>query len=219
MCVSHSVVSDTLRPHALQATRLLCPRNSPGENTGVCCHSLLQRIFPTQGLNPAPALKADSLPSWATREVVVGIVQFSHSVLFDSLRPQGLQHTRPPCPSSTSGVYKNSCPFSQWCHSTISSSAVPFSSGLQSFPESRSFTMSQFFASGGQSIGVSASASVLPMNIPDWLPLRWTGCSPRDSQESSPKPQFNSINSSALSFLFSTTLTSIHHYWKNHNLD
>ena len=99
---------------------------------------------------------------------------------------------------------------------------LPFSSHLQSFPTSGSFQMSQFFTSGGQSIGVSASASVLPMTIQDWFPLGWTGgspCSPRDSQESSPTPQFKSINSSALSFLYSPTLTSIHHYWKNHSLD
>ena len=92
-------------------------------------------------------------------------VQFSHSVMFDSFRPHGLQHTWPPCPSPTPGVYTNSCPLSWWCHPTISSSVVPFSSCPQSFPASGSFPMSQFFTSGGQSTGVSASASVLPMNI------------------------------------------------------
>ena len=102
-------------------------------------------------------------------------VQFSCSFMSDSLRPHGLQHTRPPCPSPTPWVYSNSCPLSQWCHPTISSSVVPFSSSLQSFPASESFQMSQFFASGGQSIGVSASASVLPMNAQDWSPLEWTG--------------------------------------------
>ena len=101
--------------------------------------------------------------------------QFSHSVVSNSLRPHGLQHTRPPCPSPTPGVYSNSCPLSQWCYPIISSSVVPFSSCLQSFPTLGSFRMSQFFASGGQSIGVSASASVLPMNIEDWFPLGWTG--------------------------------------------
>ena len=84
------------------------------------------------------------------------------------------QHARPPCPSPTPAVYSDSCPLSRWCRPTISSSVVPFSSRLQSFPASRSFQMSQFFTSGGQSIGVSASASVLPMNIQDWLPLGWT---------------------------------------------
>ena len=89
----------------------------------------------------------------------------------DSLWPHGLQHARPPCPSPTPGVYSNSCPLSQWCHPTISSSVIPFSSHLQFFPASGSFQMSQFFESGGQNTGVSVSASVLPMNIQDWLPL------------------------------------------------
>ena len=102
-------------------------------------------------------------------------VQFSHSVMSDSLRPDGLQHTRSPCPSPNPRVYANSCPLSQWCHPTISSSVVPFSSCLQSFPASGSFQMSQLFVSGGQSTGVSASGSVLPMNIQDWFPLWWTG--------------------------------------------
>ena len=98
-------------------------------------------------------------------------VQFSCSVMSDSFQPHGLQHARPPCPSSTPRVYSNSCPLSQWCHPTISSSVVPFSSRLQSFPALGSFPMSQLFAWGGQSIGVSASTSVLPMNIQDWFPL------------------------------------------------
>ena len=102
-------------------------------------------------------------------------IQFSRSVMSDSLWPHGLQHARPPCPSPIPGVYPNSCPLSRWCHPTISSSVVPFSSHLQSFPVLGSFQMSQFFASAGQSIGVSASASVLPMNIQDWFPLRWAG--------------------------------------------
>ena len=139
-----------------------------------------------------------------------------------TLQPHGLQHARPPCPSPTLGVYSNPCPLSWWCHPTISSSVVPFSSYLQSFPASRSFQMSQFFTSGGQRIGVSAWASVLPMKIQDWFPLGWTGwisLQSKDSQESSPMPQFKSINSSALSFLYSPTLTSIHDHWKNHNFD
>ena len=102
-------------------------------------------------------------------------VQFSHSVVSDTLKPHGLQHSRPPCPSPTPRVCSNSCPLSQWCHPTISSSVVPFSSHLQSLPASGSFPRSQFFASGGQSIGASASASILPMNIQDWFPLGWTG--------------------------------------------
>ena len=140
-------------------------------------------------------------------------------ILSDSLWPHELQHSSPPCPSPTPRVYSNSCPSSRWCHSAISSSVVPFSSCPQSLPASGPFPISQLFAWGGQSIGVSVSASVLPMNTQDWSPLEWTGCSPRDCQESSPKPQFKSINSSVLSFLHSPTLTSIYDYWKNHSLD
>ena len=103
-----------------------------------------------------------------------GSVQSSHSVMSNSLRPHESQHTRPPCPSPTPGVYSNSCPSSWWCHPTISSSVVPFSSCPQSLPASGSFPMSQLFAWDGQSIGVSASASVLPMNTQDWSPLGWT---------------------------------------------
>ena len=138
----------------------------------------------------------------------------------DSLPPRGLQHARPPCPSPTPGVSSNLYPLSWWCHPTISSSVVSFSSHLQSFPASESFLMSQLFTSGGKSIGVSVSALVLPMNIQDCLLLdRLVGssCSPRDSQEST--PEFKSINSSVLRFLYSLTFTSIHDHWKNHSLD
>ena len=102
-------------------------------------------------------------------------VQFSRSVVSDSLQPHESQHARPPCPSPTPGVYSNSCPSSRWCHPAISSSVVPFSSCPQSLPASGSFPMSQLFASGGQDIGVSASASVFPMNTQDSSPLGWTG--------------------------------------------
>ena len=102
-------------------------------------------------------------------------IQFGHSTVSDSLQPHEPQHAGPPCPSPTPGVYPNQCPLSQWCHPTVSSSVLPFSSCPQSFPASGSFQLSQLFASGGQSIGVSASASVLPMNIQDWFPLGWTG--------------------------------------------
>ena len=102
-------------------------------------------------------------------------VQFSCSVMSDSLRPHELQHDRPPCPPPTPGVYSNSCPSSRWCHPAISSSVFPFSSCPQSLPASGSFPVSQLFAWGGQSIGVSASISVLPMNTQDWSPLQWTG--------------------------------------------
>ena len=123
---------------------------------------------------------------------------------------------------TSTGPCANSWPSSQWCHPNISSSVIPFSSCLQSFSASGSFPRSQFFASDGQSIGVSASASVLPINIQNWFLLDWlvwSPCSPRDSQESSPTPQFKGINSSALRLLFGSTLTSIHDYWKNHSFD
>ena len=109
---------------------------------------------------------------------------FSHSVVSDSLRRHRLQHARPRCPSPTPRAYSNLCPSHRWCHPTISSSVIPFSSHLQSFPASECFLMSRFFAAGGQSIGFSTSASVLPVNIQDWFPLGstgWTPCSPRDS--------------------------------------
>ena len=135
----------------------------------------------------------------------------------DLLQHHRLKYTRLLCPSPTPRACSNSCASSWWCHPIISSSVFPFSSCLQTFPASRSFPMSQFFTSGGQSIGVSASASVLPMNIQDWFPLGVTGwslCSPRDSQKSSPTTHFKSINSSIHSFLYSPTLTSTHDYRK-----
>ena len=110
-------------------------------------------------------------------------VQFSCSVVSNSLWPHGLQHARFPCPSPTPGAYSNSCPSSRWCHPTISSSVVPFSSPLQSFPASGSFPMSQLFTGGGQSTGASALASVLPMNTQDWSPLGWTGWESLQSKE------------------------------------
>ena len=157
------------------------------------------------------------MPGWMS----YSSVQFSHSVVSDSLQPHESQHARPPCPSPTFQVHPNPCPLSRWCHPTISTSVVPFSSCPQSFPPSGSFQMSQFFASHGQSIGVPASTSVLPMNTQDWSHLGLlvgSPRSPRDSQGSSPTPQFKSINSSALSLLHSPTLTSIEDHW-NHCLD
>ena len=126
-------------------------------------------------------------------------VQFTCSVMFDSLWPHGLQHTRPPCPSPTHRVYSNSCPLSQWCHPTISSSVVPFSFCLQSFPASGSFQVSQLFTIGGQSIGVSASNSVIPMNTQHWSPLGWTGCI--------------SLQSKGLSRVFSNTTVQKHRFF------
>ena len=148
-------------------------------------------------------------------------VQFSHSVMSDSLRPHGPQHARPPCPSPTPGVHPNPCPSSQWCHPTISSSVIPFSSCRQYFPASGSFPMSQLLALGGQSIRVSASTSVLPKNTQDWSPLGWTGWISLQSKGFSrvfsnttvQKHQFFGAQ------LYSPTLISIHDYWKNHSLD
>ena len=149
-------------------------------------------------------------------------VQFSCSVVSNSLWPHEPQHARPPCPSPTVRLYPNSCPLSQWYHPTISSSVVPFSSCPQSFLASGSFPMSQLFASGGQSIGVSASNKSFQWIFRTdflWDGLVGSPCCPGDSQESSPTPQFKSITSSALSFFYSPTLTSIHDYWKNHSLN
>ena len=180
-----------------------------------CAMQVLDFSFMTRDWTQAHS--SGSPNHWTTSSV-----QFSHSVVSDSLWPHESQHARPPCPSPTLRVHSNSCPSSQWYHPAISSSVIPFSSCRQSLPASESFPMSQLFASGRQSIGVSASTSVLPMNTQDWSPLGWTGwISLRawDSQESSPTPQFKSINSSALSFLHCPTLTSIHDHGKNHSLD
>ena len=145
-------------------------------------------------------------------------VKFSCSVMSDSLWPHGLQHTRPPCPSPTPGAYSNSCPSSLWCHPTISSSVIPFSSCLQSFPASGPLPISQLFTSGGPSIGVSASASVLPMNIQDWFPLGLT--------------DLISLQCKGLSRVFSNTTVQKHQFFgmiqlshaytttgKNHSFD
>ena len=226
-CYVASVVSQW--HYKLQPWKLLCPWDSPGKNTEVGCHALLQEIFPSQGSNLCLLcllhLQVGSLPLaplgkpvsqcrefWVLTEVVylscrtkatliqsnthstvhnillpfsetlhfhdpyqIRSVQFSHSVVSDSLQPHEPQHARPPCPSPTPKAHPNPCPLSQWCHPTILSSVIPFSSCPQSSPTSGSFQMSQLFASGGQSIEVSASASVLPMNTQDWSPLGWTG--------------------------------------------
>ena len=149
-------------------------------------------------------------------------VQSSHSVMSNSLQPHGLQYARLPCPSPTSGAYSNACLLSRWCHPTILSSAIPFSSCLQSFPASGSFPISQLFASDGQSIGASASASVLPMNIQDWFPLGWTGWIPLQSKGLSRVFSNTTVQKHQLfsaQFLYSPTLTSIHDHLKNHSLD
>ena len=130
----------------------------------------------------------------------------------NSLRPHGLQHTRPPCSSPTPGVYPNSCPLSWWCHPTISTSVIPFFSCFQSFPASRSFQMSQFFASGDRSIGVSASASVLPMNTQDWSPLVWTGWISLQSKGLSSLLQHHSSKASILQHSAFFTVQLSHPY-------
>ena len=127
------------------------------------------------------------------------LVQFSHSVVSDSWRPHESQHPRPPCPSPTPGVYWNSRPSSRWCHPAISSSIVPFSSCPQSLPASESFPMSQLFTWRGQSTGVSASASFLPMNTQGWSPLGWTG--------------WISLQSKGLSRVFSNTTVQKHQFF------
>ena len=138
--------------------------------------------------------------AWVGREFGgESVSQFSRSVVSNSLLPHGLQQARPPCPAPIPGVYSNSCPLSQWCHPTISSSVVPFSSHLQSFAASGSFQMSQFFTSGGQSIRVSVSTSVLPMNIQDWFPLGLTG--------------WISLQSMGISRVFSNTTVQKHQFF------
>ena len=139
------------------------------------------------------------------------VSQFNHSVVSNSLQLHGLRHARLPCPSPSPGAWSNSCPSSWWCHPTISSSVIPFSYCLQSFPASGSFPRSQFFSSGGQSIGVLASESILPMNIQDWFPLGLTG--------------LISLQSRGLSRVFSNTTVQKHQFfsaqlslWSNSNI-
>ena len=140
------------------------------------------------------------MSKWFFKIDFLGVsVQSNCSVVSDSLRPNGLQRTKLPFPSPAPRACLNSCPLSQWCHPTISSSVVPFSSCLQSFPASGSFPVSLFFASGGQSIGMSASASVLPMNIQEWFPLGWAG--------------WISLQSKGLSRVFSNTTVQKHQFF------
>ena len=133
------------------------------------------------------------------RKAITNLIQFSCSVVSNSLWPHESQHARPPCPSQTPGVYPNSCASSRWCHPTISSSVIPFSSCPQSFPASGSFQMSHFFTSGGQRIGVSASTLVLPVKTQDWSPLEWTG--------------WISLQSKGLSRVFSNTTVQKHQFF------
>ena len=168
----------------------LCdPMDCPGQNTGVGSLSLLQGIFPTKGSNPG-------LLHWGRFCSSVSSVTQSCPTLCD---PHELQNAKPPCLSSTPGVYSNSCPLSRWCHPAISSSVNPFSSCPQPLPASGSFPVSQLLAWGGQSIGVSASASVLPKNTQDWSPLGWTG--------------WISLQSKGLSRVFSSTTLQKHQFF------
>ena len=161
------------------------------------------------------------IPLWDSGWILTPHVKFSHSIVSNSLWPHGLQHARPPCPSPSPRAFSNSCPSSRWCHPTISSSVIPYSSHLQSFPASGSFPMSQLFTTGGQSIGVSASASVLPMNIQDWFPLGYTGLISLQSKELS--RVFSNTTAQKHQF-FGTQLSlwsnsHIHDYWKNQRFD
>ena len=137
--------------------------------------------------------------SWKCYAKTKSSVQFSHSVVSDSLRPHETQHTRPPCPSPTPRVHSNSCPLNRWCHPAISSSVIPFSSCPQTLTAWGSFPLSQHFSWGGQSIGVSASASVPPKNTQDWSPLGWTG--------------WISLQSKGLSGVFSNTTVQKHQFF------
>ena len=154
-----------------------------------------------KGSETSRLIKTRRLITWdkVKAKQALSSVQFSRSVVSNSLQPHGLQHARPPCPSPTPGVYSNSCPSSRWCHPAISSSVAPFSSCPQSLPASGSFPMSQLFERGGQSTGVSALASVLPMNTQDWSPLEWTG--------------WISLHSKGLSRVFSNTTVQKHQFF------
>ena len=148
---------------------------SPGKNTGVGSHFLLQGIFPTQGSNlfDHPLNHQESPHTY--EHIYVLMLFFSYSVMSHSLWPHGLQHGRLPCSWPSPRACSNSCPSGWWCHPTISSYVIPFSSSFLSFSLSMSFSVIHLFPSGGQRIGASASASVLPMNIQGWFPLGWTG--------------------------------------------
>ena len=187
------------------------PWNSPGQNTGVGSFSLLQQIFLTQESNQGLLccrlilyqLSCEGSPlyliTFRLNNTQFSLVQFSRWIVSDSLWSHGLKHARPSCPSPSLRDYSNSCPLRWWCHSTISSSVVPFSSCRQSLPASGSFPRSKFFTSGVQSIEVSAWISVLPMNTQDWSPLRWMG--------------WISLQSKGLSRVFSNTTVQKHQFF------
>ena len=203
----------------------------PSQSLSEASPSTFHLHFIYQSVSPSPHISSISKEAWDIKSFSVSACcrsqknccsQFSsvsRSVVSDSLRFHGLQNARLPCPSPVPKTCSNWCPLNRWCHPTISSSAIPFSFCFQSFLALGSFPMNHFFTSGGQSIGASISASTFQWLfrtdfLQDWLV--WSPCCPRDSQESSSTPQFKSINSSVLSFLHGSTLTSIHDYWKNY---
>ena len=194
---NRSVVSDSSQPHGLQPTRLLRPWDFPGKSTGVGCHCLLLANWGAFLYTTKTGHFTWQCPLLSSVQIAFSSVAQLCSTLWDPM--DCMQHTMPSCPSPTPGAYSNSCPLSRWCHPTISSSVVLFSSCLQSFPASESFPRSQFFTSGGQSIGVSASASVLPMNIQDWFPLGWIG--------------LISLQSKGLTSVFSNTTDQKHEFF------
>ena len=198
-------MSDSLQPHGLQPTRLLCPCYSPSKNTGVGYHFF---FISDPGIEPtsltSPTLQLNSLLLYHQRSpmyhrVQFSSVQFSHSVVSDSLWPHKSQHARPPRPSPTPRVHSNSHPLSRWCHPVISSSVVLFSSCPQSLPASESFPMSQLFAWGGQTTEVSALASFLTKKSQGWSPSEWTG--------------WISLQSKGLSRVFSNTTVQKHQFF------
>ena len=182
----------------------------PLEEEMTTCFSILAWEIPwTKEPSKLQSMRAQRVGhDWTCVKTDDSSVQVSRSVMSDSLRPHGLQHARLPCPSPTPGAYSNSYSSSRWCHPTISSSVVPFSSCLQSLPASGSFQMKQLFASAGQSIGVSASTSVLPMNTQDWSPLGWTGWISLQSKGLS--RVFSKTHSSKTSILQNSTFFIVH---------
>jgi len=199
---SRSVVSDSLRQHGLQHPRLPCPSPTP-KNYSKSCPSL-RWCHPTISSSVVPLSSCpQSFPASGSFQIswFFASVQFSRSIMSNTLPSHELQHARPPCPSPTPRVHPNPCPSSQWCHPATSSFVVPFSSCPQSFPASGSFPMSQLFTSGGQNIGVSASVSVLPMNTQDQSPLGWTG--------------WISLQAKGLSRVFSNTTVQKHQFFSS----
>ena len=206
----------------MQHSRLFWPSLSPWVSSN--SSPLSQWCHLTISSSVTPFSCPRFFPGSGSFQLVSSMHQVAKVLKLSSVQPlsrvqllwtHGLQHSRSPCPSSAPGVYPNSCPLSQWCHSTISSSVIPFSSCFQSFPASESFPMSQVFASGGQSIGVSASTSVLPMNAQDWS-LGWTGWI--SLQSKGLKSLLQHHNSKA-SILQCSAVFIVHNYWKNHSLD